>query len=82
MRVFDISTMNRLRTDSVKLIIDDGRWMSVRAGGKHPFGGLHCKIWGVEMIPTPSSQDGGAAMQKRRKNGKNTRNENAVNSRK
>jgi hypothetical protein len=40
MRVFDISTMNRLRTDSLKLIIDDGRWMSVRAGGKHPFGGL------------------------------------------
>jgi hypothetical protein len=40
LRVFDISTMNRLRTDSLKLIIDDVRWMSVRAGGKHPFGGL------------------------------------------
>jgi hypothetical protein len=38
--------MNRLRTDSLKLIIDDGRWMSVRAGGKHPFGGLHSRrVW-------------------------------------
>jgi hypothetical protein len=58
MRSFDISTMNRLRTDSFKLIIVDGRWMSVRAGGKHPFGGLQR----VSLLTTRMTMVGGVVM--------------------